>query len=104
MSDRSFVLRLDAVSGADIGVAAWTSLMTSAWAIYHSMVLLRAATSTDGASPSIQERLRFARIAFTQVASELPIENQFRTELLRYFDEIVISKIGESTEMESLPN
>lgn len=87
-----FTLRIPEVSGEQAIVAAWTALRCSAWTLYPVM-LIGAMSQTGGATPSRQKRLDMAHTAFTQVVDQLPVDDPFGAELLRYHDEVAIHLI-----------
>lgn len=91
MSPPSFTLRLN-VSGDQAVVAAWVALKCSAWAMYQAKIAA-AMCQAAGTMPSRQNRLVLAHDAFTQVVEELPTNDPFGDELLRYYDEVVVHLI-----------
>ncbi len=85
-AEPSFVLQLDDVSAEDIALATFDALKGAATAHYQAL------SRTEPAA-ALSRRLGLAREAFMSVVVNLPSNNPYRTELLRYLDEEVVPSL-----------
>ena len=94
MKLKPFELRLDKLSGEEIGVAVWSALLANAWSLYSTQLMYLATKGTDIRALDDTEKGRIAKGAFAYVAELLPENNPYRRELERYAVEAVPGTVG----------